>query len=238
MIIIMKKILKPALLVSILLSNSALTKVSACEFEPMIGSMCTFAFNFAPRGWALADGQILPINQNQSLYSLLGTTYGGDGRTTFALPDLRGRAIIGAGEGPGLSVYALGSRIGQETVVLTLANIPSHNHPQSTIEVSTSLPSSSVSIIATLRASTSVGDSPTPSGALFASDLAGANGYSSGAPDVSLSADGISMTVSGTVSADTATSGNTGSGQAHTNLMPYQTVSWAIALTGLFPSRS
>ena len=91
--------------------------------EPFLAEIKIFAGNFAPRGWALCDGQILPINQNQSLYSLLGTTYGGDGRTSFALPDLRGRLPMHYGNG-----YTLGSKGGSETVTLTPAEIPSHTH--------------------------------------------------------------------------------------------------------------
>lgn len=87
-----------------------------------------FAGNFAPRGWALCQGQILPINQNQALFSILGTTYGGDGRTSFALPDLRGRAPVAQGQGPGLSDYNLGQKGGSENNTLTLANMPAHNH--------------------------------------------------------------------------------------------------------------
>lgn len=87
-----------------------------------------FAGNFAPRGWALCDGQLLSIAQNQALFSLLGTTYGGDGRTTFALPDLRGRAPIHAGQGPGLSPRQLGERSGTESVTLTVNQMPAHNH--------------------------------------------------------------------------------------------------------------
>ncbi|MFQ5446960.1 MAG: phage tail protein [Saprospiraceae bacterium] len=87
-----------------------------------------FAGNFAPRGWAFCDGQLLAINSNQSLFSILGTTYGGDGRTTFGLPDLRGRAPIHAGLGPGLSDYRLGNKGGQERVTLTAAQMPSHSH--------------------------------------------------------------------------------------------------------------
>ncbi|MCA9649699.1 MAG: phage tail protein [Myxococcales bacterium] len=87
-----------------------------------------FAGNFAPRGWALCDGQLLSIAQNQALFSILGTTYGGDGINTFALPDLRGRAPVGWGHGPGLSDYRLGEATGSETVTLTVNQIPSHGH--------------------------------------------------------------------------------------------------------------
>jgi microcystin-dependent protein len=96
--------------------------------DPFIGQITTFGFNFAPRGWAFCEGQLMPISQNTALFSLLGTIYGGDGRTTFALPDLRGRVIIGPGRGPGLSDYRLGTRGGAETVTLTTAEMPSHNH--------------------------------------------------------------------------------------------------------------
>ena len=96
--------------------------------EPYLGQISMFAGNFAPRGWAYCDGQLLPINSNQALFSILGTTYGGDGRTTFALPDLRGRAPIHAGQGPGLSNYQLGQRSGVEQVTLTQNQMPNHTH--------------------------------------------------------------------------------------------------------------
>lgn len=91
--------------------------------EPFLAEVRIVGFTFAPRGWAFCDGQILPINQNQSLYSLLGTTYGGDGRTSFALPDMRGRTPIHVGDG-----HQQGQKSGGETVSLTIAEIPGHNH--------------------------------------------------------------------------------------------------------------
>jgi len=96
--------------------------------EPFIGQIQPFGFNFAPRGWAKCDGQILSIAQNTALFSLLGTTYGGDGRTTFALPDLRGRNGVHIGQGPGLSNVTWGERGGAETRTLTVLNLPSHGH--------------------------------------------------------------------------------------------------------------
>jgi microcystin-dependent protein len=90
--------------------------------------MCAFGFNFAPRNWAMCNGQILSIAQNTALFSLLGTTYGGNGQTTFALPDLRGRVNIHFGQGPGLSPYALGQVSGSETETLTINNLPGHTH--------------------------------------------------------------------------------------------------------------
>jgi microcystin-dependent protein len=97
--------------------------------EPFIGEIRIFAGTFAPRNWALCDGQILAISQNDALFSLLGTIYGGDGRTTFALPDLRGRVPIHAGSGPGLSQRPLGQKSGAENTTLTVNQMPAHTHP-------------------------------------------------------------------------------------------------------------
>jgi len=111
--------------------------------EPFLAEIRIVGFNFAPRGWAFCDGQILPINQNQSLYSLLGTTYGGDGRTSFALPDLRSRTPIHKGDG-----HTLGQKGGAETVTLTAAEIAAHTH--------------------TVKASSSPGDNTSPTGHVLA----------------------------------------------------------------------
>lgn len=96
--------------------------------EPFLAEVRLMGFNFAPRGWAFCDGQILPINQNQSLYSLLGTTYGGDGRTSFALPDLRGRTPIHTGRSNGGAAHTLGQKSGEETHTLSGAEMPQHTH--------------------------------------------------------------------------------------------------------------
>ena len=96
--------------------------------EPFLGQITVFGFNFPPRGWAQCDGQLLPIAQNQALFSLLGTIYGGDGRTTFALPDLRGRAALHMGAGPGLTSRNIGQKSGAETNTLTVNQLPSHTH--------------------------------------------------------------------------------------------------------------
>lgn len=113
--------------------------------EPFLAEVRIVGFNFAPRGWAFCDGQILPINQNQSLYSLIGTTYGGDGRTSFALPDLRSRTPVHVGDG-----VLLGQRSGEETVTLTVAEIAAHQH--------------------TALASSDAGDNRSPSNAVLASE--------------------------------------------------------------------
>ncbi len=115
--------------------------------EPFLAEVRMMGFNFAPRGWAFLDGQILPINQNQSLYSLLGTTYGGDGRTSFALPDLRGRTPIHVGDG-----HTNGQKSGAETVTLTTSEIAAHSH--------------------SVKASSAAGDSNVPTDRLFAAEVA------------------------------------------------------------------
>ncbi len=97
--------------------------------EPFVGEIRMFAGNFAPRGWAFCDGQLLAVSQNDALFSLLGTIYGGDGRTTFGLPDMRGRLPIHAGHGPGLSERRLGAKGGAENVTVTVNQMPSHTHP-------------------------------------------------------------------------------------------------------------
>lgn len=96
--------------------------------DPFVAEIRIFPFNFAPRGWAWCDGQLLPLSQNTALFSLLGTTYGGDGKSTFALPDLQGRAPMHPGQGPGLSLHDLGETGGSETVTLLESEIPSHSH--------------------------------------------------------------------------------------------------------------
>lgn len=96
--------------------------------EPFLGMLAIYGFNFAPRGWAMCNGQILPIAQNTALFSLLGTTYGGNGQTTFALPNLQSRVPVHFGQGPGLSSYDLGQAAGTETVTLNVNEIPAHTH--------------------------------------------------------------------------------------------------------------
>jgi microcystin-dependent protein len=118
--------------------------------EPFLAEVRIVGFNFAPRGWAFCDGQILPINQNQSLYSLLGTTYGGDGRTSFALPDLRGRTPIHVGSSNG-SNHLLGQKSGEETHTLSANEMPNHTHA--------------------FKASNTTGDSPIPTNNVLASSL-------------------------------------------------------------------
>jgi microcystin-dependent protein len=101
--------------------------------DPFVAEIRIFGFNFAPRGWAMCNGQILSISQNTALFSLLGTTYGGDGKSTFALPNLQGAAPLDAGQGPGLSLYDLGQSGGESTVTLLTSEIPAHQHTVSAV---------------------------------------------------------------------------------------------------------
>ena len=110
-----------------IITNQVLIK-TVKSMEPILGQIQAFGFNFAPRGWALCHGQLLSVSQNSALFSLLGTAFGGDGRTTFGLPDLRGRSIIGMGHGTGLGTFNLGNQGGAETHTLTIPQMPEHQH--------------------------------------------------------------------------------------------------------------
>ncbi len=169
--------------------------------EPFIAEIRILALNFAPRGWAFCDGQLLPIAQNTALFSLIGTTYGGDGRTTTALPNLQGRAPMHPGRGPGLTARRLGEKTGVETVTLSEAQIPSHTH--------------------TLRAHTTGNNSPDPGGNV----LGDRPKYQTN-------------TTANLVDLASEAVATTGGGQAHSNVQPFLTLNFCIALQGLYPSRS
>ncbi|QNM85414.1 phage tail protein [Polaribacter pectinis] len=195
--------------------------------EPFIGQIMAFVGNFAIRGWAQCNGQLLPISQNTALFSIIGTTYGGDGRTTFALPDLRGRAPMHFGNGPGLSDYRLGAKGGVEQVVLNQTQMPSHNHFATATEVTVSLKASSAE--ADLHV-------PVAGSSLAAGNEVNGRGtdpiqmYNSSTPDVTLGG--------GTSSATNVTIANSGGNLSHENRQPFLTVNYLIALQGIFPPRS
>jgi microcystin-dependent protein len=182
--------------------------------EPFLGQISMFAGNFAPRGWAFCDGQLLPISQNTALFSLLGTTYGGDGRTTFGLPDLRGRMPMHPGSGPGLTSRTLGEKGGAEEVSLNVNQLPAHDHP--------------VQAAAEARCSSAAGTSDSPSGKYWSGSSEGDQGYRDGA-DGTLAADAV------TVNAEV---GNRGGGQPVDNIQPFLAVNFIIALQGVYPSRT
>lgn len=193
--------------------------------EGTIGEIRAFAANFAPRGWALCEGQLVSIAQNDALYSILGTTYGGDGRTTFALPDLRGRVPISAGTGPGLTTRRLGSRSGTEVNYLNVNQMPGHSHVAAWTQTAG---------VATMPASTDAATSEEPGPNLHMS-LAEAGGnsyiYGNGTPDTSLQSG--TATVLGNV-----TLNNTGGNKACNNIQPYLTIHWIICMIGDYPSRN
>jgi microcystin-dependent protein len=178
--------------------------------DPFLGEIILFAGNFAPRNWAFCHGQLLPISQNTALFSILGTQYGGDGRTTFALPDLRGRVPIGTGQGPGLSSYpSNGQKGGAETHTLSEAEMPQHDHP----------------IQLQLFGSSDVAYSQSPAG---------------GVPATSPEADAFAADTNLTPMAAGAANStvlNAGASQAHNNMQPYLSLNYIIALYGTFPSR-
>lgn len=186
--------------------------------EPTLAEIRLFGGNFAPRMWAFCDGQLLPISQNQALFSLLGTIYGGDGRTTFALPDLRGRSAVHAGHGPGLSDRRLGAKGGTEYNILNTTQLPSHNHSATgtlhvnTVSASSNDPSSKVLGLASGRNST------TGSGVQI-------NSYSN-AQNANMAADAASVTV-----------GNNGGNLSVNNMQPFLAINFIIATQGIFPSR-
>jgi microcystin-dependent protein len=173
--------------------------------DPFVAEIRVFPFNFRPKGWAWCDGQLMPISQNTALFSLLGTTYGGDGKSTFALPDLRGSAPMHPGQGPGLSLHDLGETGGSETVTLLESEIPAHSH--------------------SFNAANFPGDIQAPVPTVSLARSSGGNGY-----QTTVNSDITQMNPSALAPA--------GGDQPHNNLMPYLTLSFCIALQGVFPPRS
>jgi microcystin-dependent protein len=178
--------------------------------QPFLGQIALFPYNFAPRGWARCQGQLMSISQNTALFSLLGTMYGGNGTSTFALPDLQGRVPISAGQGPGLSNYTQGEEGGVETVSLLSNENAGHNHG--------------------LNATTDNGTVVTATGNQLAKAFSGSRTaantgliYSSTAPDTSLAPNAIGLT---------------GSNLPHNNIQPSQVLSYCIALQGIYPARN
>lgn len=173
--------------------------------DPFVAEIRIFPFYFAPRGWAFCDGQSLPISQNTALFSLLGTTYGGDGKSTFALPNMQGNTIIQQGQGPGLSLYDLGQQSGSESVTLLVSEIPAHQH--------------------TLMASGFQGDQRVPTSNECLAASTGGSLYTAAVP-----AQFVPMAFQALPPA--------GSSEPHSNMMPFLTLNFCIALQGIFPPRS
>ncbi len=177
--------------------------------DPFLGEIRAFSFEFAPQGWAFCNGQVLPINQYQALFALIGTYYGGNGTSNFALPNLQGRLAIGFGQGNGLQPYAIGQPGGEASHALITSEIPIHTH---TIGAFTS-PSAPTNV---------------PGTSVI---LASASSSESGNP-------GVLAYGSGAINTPIAPLGAAGSSQPHENQMPYLVMNYCIALAGIFPSRN
>ncbi len=184
--------------------------------DPFIGELKLVSFNYAPRGWAFCNGQLLAIHQNAALFSLLGTQYGGNGTQNFALPDLRSRVPLGFGQGPGLSNYAIGQRSGEETHVLTVPETPGHTH---VLAGDTTIAAASNASMPAAGNSLGAGTGIPQSGNPFPVNIYGAAGGAAAAQA-------------------TETIGNFGGNQGHENRQPYLVLNWIIALNGIFPSRN
>ncbi|GAB3707591.1 tail fiber protein [Spirosoma flavus] len=178
--------------------------------EGYIAEMRLFAGNFAPRGWAFCNGQILSIAQNTALFSLLGTTFGGNGQTTFALPDLRGRVAISPGQGPGLPAVNLGQVGGAPTHTLIITEMPGHNHTAQN----------------SIRANNTSGTSGNPTNNYWAGTGSLDPEYSA-TTNTTMNAEAVATTV-----------GIAGGSQPHNNMQPYLGVNYIICMEGIYPSRN
>ena len=179
--------------------------------DQFLAEIRIFAGNFAPLGWAFCNGQLLPISQNPALFSLLGTFYGGDGKSTFGLPNLQGSVPLGAGQGVGLTDYVVGETGGSDNVTLLSTEMPSHSHG--------------------LVGATGSATSDSPANRVYAKG----NALVQGTTD---SVFVYSTTTTGLTALSPTSMGTAGGNQPHNNLMPYQALNFIISLTGIFPARS
>ncbi|MDM7860903.1 tail fiber protein [Alteromonas sp. ASW11-36] len=192
------------------------TPSQALADQPLIGELRQFPYTFCPRSWAEADGRLLPIAQYTALFSIFGTMYGGDGRTTFGLPNIQARTVKGEGQGPGLSRYLQGQTGGTETMVLSAIDIPSHTHSATTTT--------------SINVSTLLADTQVPTDALLADD-AGDRIYTQRAPNDTMSA--------GSITSTTVVEPNTVAGaNDFVRRQPYIGMRFCVAIQGIFPSRS
>lgn len=205
--------------------------------EEYIGVIKIFAGNFAPRNYMFCEGQLLPISQYAALYSILGTNFGGDGRTTFKLPDLRGRVPLGPTTTPVTgSVYRLGEIGGTETVTLTMAEMPAHTHSATTEPLS----ASGLTASATVNAGTAGTTTSDPTGAYWGKSPAAGPVQSqdyTDTKDVTMASDAVQVQFAGTIPAAAVQVSPTGSNIAHENRQPYLAINYIICVNGLFPPR-
>lgn len=198
-----------ALAIAATMGLSLAYKPGAAQADPYIAEIKLFAGNFAPHGWALCNGQLLSISSNSALFAIIGTTYGGDGMTTFALPDLRGRVAVHVGAGPGLDPVSLGQQGGNNSVTLAVNQMPAHNHTAT----------------GTVLASSNSPDTTNPSNALHAKTRGKAYVNADAVPDVYMKSDNVDVTVH-----------STGGGAPVSVMQPYLGITYLIALNGIFPS--
>ncbi len=192
--------------------------------DPFIGEICLLGFTFAPVGYALCNGQILPIQQNTALFTLLGTTYGGNGTSTFQLPDLRGRAPIHFGQGPGLADYVQGQVGGLQATTLTTAELPAHTH-------------NFANNGSTLNATTAKATAQTPAaGSMLAKSVEGTSTGSQPLIYVPAGTAGATVALAGVNAAGTIAP--TGLNQPVSIMQPYLVLNYSISLQGVFPSRN
>ncbi len=214
--------------------------------NPLLGQINSVGFNFNPRDWALCAGSILAISQNSALFALLGCQFGGDCRTSFALPDTRGRSMIGVGTGPGLDTYQWGERGGAEYVVLSLSQMPIHSHSatftptgsaaggQTTAEATVNVITNAPSTTTTDPTDAFLAAGPTggaPSGRVFAK----------GTPNATMAPDAVSVTVTGGgggITGGVVTVNNNGGSHPVPTVNPYVAVYQVISMQGIFPSRN
>lgn len=204
--------------------------------SPFVGEIKIWSGTKIPQGWVLCDGRELSIKQNDALFALLRTTYGGNGTTNFRVPDLRGRAPIHAGQGPGLSNYILGEKDGSEKVKLITSELPAHSH-----EVDSSKQSDlslNIKADAQLQAFQENATSNTPTGNRLANTSGNGTGKDtdytpSGSNNVKMSSDAITVSPSGTLSGSVK---STGGGSSHNNMQPYLALNYIISLQGIYPA--
>jgi microcystin-dependent protein len=188
--------------------------------SPFLGEIKIFGFNFPPRNWAFCNGQLISIQQNTALFSLLGTFYGGNGVTTYALPNLQGRAPVGVGQGAGLSAYDLGQETGSGTATLLPAQMPSHTHAFDANNLK-----------GTLRCRDERGNQRSPAGHVLARESSGVTApFAGGTLAASMAPAAVALTGAPALMA-------AGGSQPHNNMQPYLALNYCIALSGVFPAR-
>lgn len=202
--------------------------------EGTIGEIRLFASNFAPKNWAYCAAQVVQIRANTALFSILGSTYGGDGSTTFMLPDLQGRVAVGAGQGAGLTNYELGAKVGTETVTLIQPELPMHTH------TAVAQPGVSGSGTIKLMAVGASGGATNPGGNFIGQDTGNAlTSYASAGTPVNMDSRSIQISnVVATAGAVAVTLGANGSSQPHSNIQPFTALNYIICMYGMFPARN